>query len=111
MTAAMKPEQDDRLGAEIVLSQPTQRALERLKPSQIVGEVANPVLEEIRRLWWRAFDRVCGCLVLIRLSIHDRIFGPEPPTPDDVKRDADHERLIRAFPTAAEAIERQDADG
>jgi hypothetical protein len=43
--------------------------------------------------------------VLIRLSIHDRIFGPEPPTPADLKRQADHERLVRAFPAAGETID------
>jgi hypothetical protein len=37
------------------------------------------VLEAIRRLWWRAFDRVCYWIVLMKLSIHHRIYGPEPP--------------------------------
>jgi hypothetical protein len=101
----MKPDQDDRLEARGILSEPTQRPVESLQPPEIVGEVANPVLETVRRLWWRALDRVCNCFVLIRLSIHDRIFGPEPPTPADLKREADHERLVRAFPVAGEAIE------
>jgi hypothetical protein len=70
-----------------------------------VAEVANPVLEAMRRLSWRALDRLCYCIVLIRRSIHDRIFGPEPPRPVDLKRDTDHERLIRAFPLSSEAIE------
>jgi hypothetical protein len=74
----MKPEQYDRLDARGVLSQTPQRYLETLRPPEIVGEVANPVLEGVRRFWWRAFDRVCNCIVLIRLSIHDRIYGPEP---------------------------------
>jgi len=30
------------------------------------------------RLWWRAFDRVTDCFVLMRRSIFDRIWGPEP---------------------------------
>jgi hypothetical protein len=101
----MKPEQYDRLDARDVLSQTTQRYLETLRPPEIVGEVANPVLEAVRRFWWRAFDRVCNFFVLVRLSIHDRIYGPEPPTPADLKREADHERLVRAFPVAGEAIE------
>jgi len=63
------------------------------------------VLEAIRRLSWRAFDRVCYWIVLIRLSIFDRIYGPEPPTPADLKREADHERLVSAFPVAVETIE------
>jgi len=37
--------------------------------------------------WWRAFDRVCYCFVLVRLSIRDRICGPEPPTSADLKRE------------------------
>jgi hypothetical protein len=76
-----------------------------LQPPEIVGEVANPVLDAIRSLWWRAFDRVCYCIVLIRLSINDRIFGPAPHTPADLKREADDERLARAFPAVDEAIE------
>jgi hypothetical protein len=101
----MKPEQYERLDARGALSQTTQRYLETLRPPEIVGEVANPVLEGVRRFWWRAFDRVCNCIVLIRLSIHDRIYGPEPPTPADLKRQADHERLVRAFSAAGQAIE------
>jgi hypothetical protein len=114
IVAEMKPEQDDRLGD---VSQPTQHSLERLQPPEIIGQVENPALETVRRFWWRALDRVCCCFVLIRLSIHDRIFGPEPPTPADLKRDAHHERLVRAFPVASETIEptkypyRQNRDG
>jgi hypothetical protein len=101
----MKPEQDDRLEARGVFSQPRECSTESLRPPEIVGEVANPVLETVRRLWWRAFDRVCDFFVVIRLLIFDRIFGPEPPTPADLKREANHERLVRAFPAAGEAIE------
>jgi hypothetical protein len=101
----MKPEQCDRLDAGGVLSQPTQRYLEGLQPLEIVGRIDNPVLEAIRCFWWRAFNRVCCCIILIWLSIHDRIFGPEPPTPADLKREADHKRLVRAFPVAGETIE------
>jgi len=45
----------------------------------IVEQIDNPILEGIRRHWWRAFDRVCGWFLFIRLSIFDRIWGPEPP--------------------------------
>jgi hypothetical protein len=48
---------------------------------------------------------VCNCIVRIRLSIQDRIYGPEPPTPADLKREVDHERLVRALPVAGNAIE------
>jgi hypothetical protein len=105
VTAEMKPELDERLGTGGVLSEPTQPYLEGLQPPEIVGQGDNPVLEALRRLWWRAFDRVCYCVVLIRLSIHDRVYGPEPPTPADLKRDADHERLVSAFPAVREPTE------
>jgi hypothetical protein len=101
----MKPEHD-RLGAGGVLSRPGECSQERLQAPEIVGQVNNPAPETLRRFWWRAFDRVCYWAVLTRLSIHDRIFGPEPPTLADVQREADHEHLVRAFPAAAgEAIE------
>ena len=100
----MKPEPDDRIGARGGLSQPREFSLERLEPPKIVGQVENPVLEAIRRLWWRTFDRVCGCFILIRLSIYDRICGPQPVTPADLRRETDHERLVRAFPAAGEPI-------
>ena len=38
-----------------------------LQRPRIVGEMANPVFEAVRRLWWRAFDRICSCVMLIRL--------------------------------------------
>jgi hypothetical protein len=41
----------------------------------------------------------------MRVSILDRIFGPEPPTPADLQREADHEQLVRALPVAGEATE------
>jgi hypothetical protein len=48
----------ERLEAGGALSQPTQRYLEGLRPPEIVRQVENPALEAIRRLWWRALDRV-----------------------------------------------------
>jgi hypothetical protein len=98
----MKPEQDNSLRS---LTQPMEHSLERLRPPEIVGRMENSVLEMVRRLWWRAFDRVCYCIVFMRLSIHDRIFGPEPRTSADLEREVDHERLVRAFPAADEPIE------
>jgi hypothetical protein len=35
--------------------------------------------------------------------------GPEPSTPADLKREADHKRLVRAFPMAGEAIDPKNA--
>ena len=103
----MKPAKDDRLDARGFFSQPRECSAEGLRPPEIVGEVTNPALEAIRRFWWRAFDRVCDCIVLVRLSMHDWIYGPEPPTPADLEREADSERLVTALPVAGEAIERQ----
>lgn len=60
---------------------PIEFSAESLRPPEIVGEIENPMLETMRRLWWRAFDHVCGRVALIRLSIQDRIHGPAPPTP------------------------------
>jgi hypothetical protein len=40
----------------------------------------------------------------MRLSIHHRIYGPEPPTRADLMREGDHERLVRAFPVVDEMI-------
>jgi hypothetical protein len=105
IAAEMKPEQDDRLRRG--RDWPPERPLEKLPPPEIVGEVANPFFETMRRLWWRAFDRVCCCSVLIRLSIYDRIWRPEPPTPEDLKREADRELLVRAFPTLPDMYQRQ----
>ena len=42
---------------------------------------------------------------VMRVSILDRIFGPEPPTPADLQREADHERLVGGFLAAGEATE------
>ena len=60
----MKPEQDYLLG-EVTL--PRAGYLARLHTPEIVGEVANPVLEAIRRLWWRALYRLCGWFMSSRL--------------------------------------------
>jgi hypothetical protein len=100
----MKLQQEDGLGAGGCLDLPRACSAEGLQPPEIVGQVENSVLEAIRRLWWRAFDRVCYWIVLMRLSIHNRIYGPEPPTRADQIREGDHERLVRAFPVVDEMI-------
>ena len=58
----MKPEQDNSLRS---LTQPMEHSLERLRPPEIVGQMENPVLEMVRRLWWRAFDCVCDCIIVV----------------------------------------------
>jgi hypothetical protein len=55
----MKPEQDGWFGAGGAISQSRECCDETPPLSEIVGEVTNPVLETMRCLWWRAFDRVC----------------------------------------------------
>jgi hypothetical protein len=100
----MKPDQDDRLGKRDFLDQSKVCSVHGLQPPEIVGQMENPALEAVRRLWWRAFDRVCYWIVLIRFSIHDRIYGPEPPTRADLIREDDYERLVRAFPVVDELI-------
>jgi hypothetical protein len=89
ITTAMKPEKE-KLAAGGFLDQPRECSLGGLQQPEIVGQVRNPWLEAVRRLWWRAFDSVCYCMVFFRQSVHDRIFGPEPPILADIKRDADH---------------------
>ena len=90
----MKPGRHDWSDMGGALSQPRECSAESLRPPEIVGEIENPMLETMRRLWWRAFDRACYWVVLMRLSIDDRIYGPEPPTLPDEKREADEERLV-----------------
>ena len=85
----MKPKQNDGLGAGAFFDQPRECSLGGLQRPEIVGQMENPSLEAIRRLWWRALDRVYYWIVLIRLWIQDRLYGPEPPTlatPDWVQR-------------------------
>ena len=101
----MKPDRNDWLEGAGDLGEPREFSLEKLQPPEIVGKVRNPLLETVRRSWWRGFDCVCGFFVLLRLSIFDRIHGPEPPTPADLTRGADHERLVRVFSAAGEVIE------
>ena len=101
----MKPGRHDWSDMGGALSQPRECSDETLAQPEIVGEIENPVLEMGRRLWWRAFDRVSGCLVYFRLWLFDRIHGPEPPTPADLQRETNHERLVKAFTVAGETIE------
>ena len=53
---------------------------------------------KLARLFWEALDRVAYALTFARLWLFDVIHGPELPTPADEKREADHERLRKAFP-------------
>ena len=73
----MKPAHGDWFDERSVVGDPAQRSLDELRPPEIVGEVANPVLEAVRRLSWRVFDLICYCFVSLQLSTHYRLFGPE----------------------------------
>jgi hypothetical protein len=98
----MKPERDARTGAGAFLSQP-----DRLTHHAYSEPTWNSGARCSKRCvvsGGEAGDRVCDCIAIIRLSILDRIFGPEPPTPADLEREADHERLVGAFPAAGEAV-------
>ena len=53
---------------------------------------------KLAQLFWEALDRVAYALTFARLWLFDVIHGPEPPTPADEKREADRERLQKAFP-------------
>jgi hypothetical protein len=87
----MKSEQDNQPGARGVFSQPRECSLQGLQAPEIVGQMDNPVLEAVRRFSWRALDRICDCFVAMRLSINDRIFGPEPSTPTDLEREENNQ--------------------
>ena len=63
----MKPERDYRVEAGGDLGSPREFSLEKLRRPEIVGQVDNPTLEALRRLWWSMFERVCYCVVLLRL--------------------------------------------
>ena len=69
ISAAMKPHRDGWFGAGRALNQPIECSAENLRPPEIVGEIENPMLETMRRLWWRAFDRV-SCSDSVRSTVH-----------------------------------------
>jgi hypothetical protein len=49
------------------------------------------------RLFWEALDRLAYAVMDARLSLFDRMYGPEPPTPADDTRGTDRERLQEVF--------------
>jgi hypothetical protein len=52
----------------------------------------------LARLSWVALDRADHAVMVARCWLVDLIYGPQPTTPADEKREADHERLQKAFP-------------
>jgi hypothetical protein len=52
----------------------------------------------VTRLFWEAVDHVDYAVSLAGCWAVDRIYGPEAPTPADLKRQAEHEELREAFP-------------
>jgi hypothetical protein len=55
-------------------------------------------MSRLARLFWEALDRVDYAVTLARCWAVDLIYGPEPPTLADRQREADYERLQKAFP-------------
>jgi hypothetical protein len=56
------------------------------------------LMSRLARLFWKAADRIDYAVMLARCWVVDLVLGPEPPTPVDERREADHERLRKAFP-------------
>ena len=52
----------------------------------------------LRRVLWRVIDHLDYVQTLVRLRILDAVAGPEPETSADQRREADRERMQRAFP-------------
>lgn len=50
------------------------------------------------KLFWQVIDRFEYAVTSMRLAIVDRVYGPDPPTQADRQREAEKERLQRAFP-------------
>ena len=55
----------------------------------------------LARLFWEALDRADYAVTLVRCWAVDHVYGPEPLTAADKQREAEHERLIQAFPAIA----------
>jgi hypothetical protein len=67
-------------------------------PSPDVKIGAGPdMCSRFARLFWVALDRVDHAVVVSGAGLVDLIYGPEPPTPADEKRDADRKQLPKAF--------------
>ena len=59
------------------------------------------MLELTRRLahlFWEALDRIDYAVTYVKCWAVDLIYGPEPPTPADLKREAEHDELREALP-------------
>lgn len=56
------------------------------------------LITRFARVFWRALDCINYAVALARGWVVDLICGPEPPTPADEQREADHEHLRKAFP-------------
>jgi hypothetical protein len=56
------------------------------------------VIRVLPRFWLWIIDRIGYPVTSMRLAIFDSICGPEPATWADRQREAEHERLQRAFP-------------
>jgi hypothetical protein len=57
-----------------------------------------PAIRALPWSWSRVIDRIEYAAMSVRFGILDRFYGPEPATWADQRREAEHERLQRAFP-------------
>ena len=105
IAAEMKPDHDNRLEARGDVSGPGECSRERLRAPEVVGQVNNPVLETIRRLWWRAFDRVCYSIVLIRCGSSTAFMDRNRRHPPTLNARPITSGWPRLFPMTGETIE------
>jgi hypothetical protein len=74
---------------------PLARAPRRLRPVRSARGLVLELMRWLARLFWETADRVDYAVSLARCSVVDVIYGPEPPTAADERREAEHEK---AFP-------------
>jgi hypothetical protein len=65
---------------------------------------SNITAIRMRRFWSWVADRIEYAAMSVRLAILDKVCGPEPSTHADRQRDAEHERLQRAFPYSKQIV-------
>ena len=81
------------------LREPLARAPRRLgpvgSPRELVLEMTSgeTMINRVIRLFWKVLDRIDYAAGVARRWVVDLIYGPEPPTPADRRREADREQL------------------
>jgi hypothetical protein len=69
-----------------------------LAPTENSAEWGREMFSAMGNYWWRLINGIEYGITLARLSIIDRLIGPEPPTAEDKIRERDMELLRKAFP-------------